>query len=172
MRTLSLSPPSPLPSSLQDDLGQDMFLVGPPGPTRRRLAVEYCRLHAREMAYTFITSGVLDLTDSFFLFLLLFSYGRSVCVVSLLCASQHPVLTHLSMQRGLHLHLDTTESDLKQRREIRADGTAYYGTHIATFSSIYVRATLPSFTIFFVDVNVLLLKPTCRPSLLRFTDAF
>jgi len=60
----------------KDALGQDMFLVGPPGPDRRRLAMLYCELT-----------------------------GREVEVVS--------------------ISRDTTESDLKQRREI-SGGSALF----------------------------------------------
>lgn len=60
----------------KDGLGQDMFLVGPPGPERRRLALLYAQL-----------------------------MGREVEVVS--------------------ISRDTTESDLKQRREIVA-GSALF----------------------------------------------
>lgn len=60
----------------KDALGQDMFLVGAPGPLRRRLALSFCELSGRE--------------------------------VELLTLSQ-----------------DTTEADLKQRREI-VDSTAIY----------------------------------------------
>ena len=35
----------------QDVLGQDMFLLGPPGPLRRHLALAYCELTGREMEY-------------------------------------------------------------------------------------------------------------------------
>ena len=55
---------------MQKDLNkQDVFLIGPPGPLKRRLAMLYCELRQREVEY--------------------------------LCLSR-----------------DTTESDLKQRREI------------------------------------------------------
>ena len=53
----------------KDQLGQDMFLVGAPGPLRRRLAMAYCELAGREVEIVTLTQ-------------------------------------------------DTTESDLKQRREI------------------------------------------------------
>jgi hypothetical protein len=63
---------------LQKDLnGQDIYLIGPPGPLRRRLAMLYCELRQREVEY--------------------------------LCLSR-----------------DTTESDLKQRREIIAGGSTSY----------------------------------------------
>ncbi|XP_075708404.1 von Willebrand factor A domain-containing protein 8 isoform X2 [Rhinoderma darwinii] len=60
----------------KDLLGQDIFLIGPPGPLRRAIAMQYLELTKREVEY-------------------------------------------ISLSR------DTTESDLKQRREIRA-GTAFY----------------------------------------------
>ncbi|XP_054831079.1 von Willebrand factor A domain-containing protein 8 [Eublepharis macularius] len=60
----------------KDLLGQDVFLIGPPGPLRRSIAMQYLELTKREVEY--------------------FALSR-----------------------------DTTETDLKQRREIRA-GTAYY----------------------------------------------
>ena len=63
---------------MQKDLnGQDIFLIGPPGPLKRRLAMLYCELRGREVEY--------------------------------LCLSR-----------------DTTESDLKQRREIIAGGSTSY----------------------------------------------
>jgi hypothetical protein len=54
----------------KDLLGQDIFLVGPPGPLRRRLAMAYCEMAGRECEVVTLTQ-------------------------------------------------DTTESDLKQRREIK-----------------------------------------------------
>uniref|UniRef100_A0A8C0KYF1 von Willebrand factor A domain-containing protein 8 n=1 Tax=Canis lupus dingo TaxID=286419 RepID=A0A8C0KYF1_CANLU len=60
----------------KDLLGQDVFLIGPPGPLRRSIAMQYLELTKREVEY-------------------------------------------------IALSRDTTESDLKQRREIRA-GTAFY----------------------------------------------
>ncbi|TWW81216.1 von Willebrand factor A domain-containing protein 8 [Takifugu flavidus] len=60
----------------KDLLGQDMFLIGPPGPLRRSIAMQYLELTRREVEY-------------------------------------------------VALSRDTTESDLKQRREIRS-GTAFY----------------------------------------------
>ncbi|XP_068123903.1 von Willebrand factor A domain-containing protein 8 [Hyperolius riggenbachi] len=60
----------------KDLLGQDIFLIGPPGPLRRSIAMQYLELTKREVEY-------------------------------------------------IALSRDTTESDLKQRREIRA-GTAFY----------------------------------------------
>ncbi|KAJ1114524.1 hypothetical protein NDU88_002760 [Pleurodeles waltl] len=60
----------------KDLLGQDVFLIGPPGPLRRSIAMQYLELTRREVEY-------------------------------------------------IALSRDTTETDLKQRREIRA-GTAYY----------------------------------------------
>lgn len=60
----------------KDKLGQDMFLLGRPGPLRRSVAMQYLQLTQRETEY-------------------------------------------VSLSR------DTTESDLKQRREIQ-DGTAVY----------------------------------------------
>ncbi|KAJ8310233.1 hypothetical protein KUTeg_012098 [Tegillarca granosa] len=60
----------------KDALGQDVFLIGSPGPLRRELAMMYMQLTKREGEY-------------------------------------------VSLSR------DTTETDLKQRREIRS-GTAYY----------------------------------------------
>ncbi|XP_026561155.1 von Willebrand factor A domain-containing protein 8 [Pseudonaja textilis] len=60
----------------KDLLGQDVFLIGPPGPLRRSIAMQYLELTKREVEY-------------------------------------------------MALSRDTTETDLKQRREIRA-GTAYY----------------------------------------------
>jgi len=60
----------------KQNLGQDIFLIGPPGPSRRRLAMQYCELTQREVEY--------------------------------LCLSQ-----------------DITESDIKQRREVK-DKTVFY----------------------------------------------
>lgn len=60
----------------KDLLGQDVFLIGPPGPLRRSIAMQYLELTKREVEY-------------------------------------------------IALSRDTTESDLKQRREIRS-GTAFY----------------------------------------------
>ncbi|XP_058526672.1 von Willebrand factor A domain-containing protein 8 [Ochotona princeps] len=60
----------------KDLLGQDIFLIGPPGPLRRSIAMQYLELTKREVEY-------------------------------------------------IALSRDTTETDLKQRREICA-GTAFY----------------------------------------------
>ncbi|XP_038658700.1 von Willebrand factor A domain-containing protein 8 [Scyliorhinus canicula] len=60
----------------KDLLGQDVFLIGPPGPLRRSVAMQYLELTKREVEY-------------------------------------------------MALSRDTTETDLKQRREIR-EGTAFY----------------------------------------------
>ncbi|KAK0046521.1 E3 ubiquitin-protein ligase RNF14 [Biomphalaria pfeifferi] len=60
----------------KDALGQDVFLIGPPGPLRRQIAMMYLQLTKRELEY-------------------------------------------------VALSRDTTESDLKQRREIES-GTASY----------------------------------------------
>ncbi|KAM3607170.1 uncharacterized protein V6R79_002729 [Siganus canaliculatus] len=60
----------------KDLLGQDVFLIGPPGPLRRTIAMQYLELTKREVEY-------------------------------------------------VALSRDTTETDLKQRREIRS-GTAFY----------------------------------------------
>jgi hypothetical protein len=76
------SPPSPEALAhlrwiaQKDVLGQDVFLTGAPGPTRRRLAMLYCELFHREVEYV--------------------------------CISR-----------------DTSDSDLKQRREI-VDGTSTF----------------------------------------------
>ena len=60
----------------KDNLGQDMFLIGPPGPEKLRLAHTFAQLINSEVEY-------------------------------------------------VALSRDTTESDLKQRREI-SSGTAYF----------------------------------------------
>ncbi|XP_037542623.1 von Willebrand factor A domain-containing protein 8 [Nematolebias whitei] len=60
----------------KDLLGQDVFLIGPPGPLRRSIAMQYIELTKREVEY-------------------------------------------------VALSRDTTENDLKQRREIQS-GTAFY----------------------------------------------
>ena len=70
----------------QDVLGQDMFLLGPPGPLRRHLALAYCELTGREMEY-------------------------------------------VSLSR------DTTETDLKQRREIVAC-TVHYVDQVSMCVSV------------------------------------
>ncbi|KAF2354221.1 ATPase dynein-related AAA domain [Trinorchestia longiramus] len=60
----------------KDNMGQDVFLIGGPGPLRRRIALAYLELTRQETEYVTLTR-------------------------------------------------DTTEADLKQRREIR-DATSYY----------------------------------------------
>lgn len=60
----------------KDNLGQDMFLIGPPGPEKFRIAHIYAQLINQEIEY-------------------------------------------------IALSRDTTESDLKQRREIQ-NGTAFF----------------------------------------------
>ena len=69
-----------------------MFLVGPPGPLRRHLALAYCELTGREMEY-------------------------------------------VSLSR------DTTETDLKQRREIVA-GTVHYVDQVSVCVSLSLSLSL------------------------------
>uniref|UniRef100_A0AAV2K2C1 von Willebrand factor A domain-containing protein 8 n=1 Tax=Knipowitschia caucasica TaxID=637954 RepID=A0AAV2K2C1_KNICA len=81
VKHISDSPPQTVAQHLRwimqkDLLGQDMFLIGPPGPLRRSIAMQYLELTKREVEY-------------------------------------------------VALSRDTTETDLKQRREIRS-GTAFY----------------------------------------------
>lgn len=81
VKYLSEKPPQSVLQHLRwimqkDAIGQDVFLIGPPGPLRRQIAMMYLELTKREGEY-------------------------------------------ISLSR------DTTESDLKQRREIRS-GTAFY----------------------------------------------
>lgn len=61
----------------KDLLGQDVFLIGPPGPRRRKLALQYLELTNREHEY-------------------------------------------------IALSRDTTESDIKQRREIVGGAAKYF----------------------------------------------
>ncbi|XP_028166963.1 von Willebrand factor A domain-containing protein 8-like [Ostrinia furnacalis] len=61
----------------KDSLGQDMFLLGRPGPTRRKIALQYLELTQRELEY-------------------------------------------------VALSRDTTEADLKQRREIQSSTAKYF----------------------------------------------
>jgi hypothetical protein len=70
-------------------LKQDVFLIGPPGPTRRRIAMAYCELMRREVEY--------------------------------LCVSP-----------------DVTESDIKQRREIKGK-TAIYENAAAVRAALLGR---------------------------------
>ncbi|XP_025079335.1 von Willebrand factor A domain-containing protein 8-like isoform X2 [Pomacea canaliculata] len=76
----------------KDALGQDIFLIGPPGPFRRQIALMYLELTKREHEY-------------------------------------------VSLSR------DTTESDLKQRREIHV-GTAYYADQCAVRAALEGRVLL------------------------------
>ncbi|GAB6029233.1 von Willebrand factor A domain-containing protein 8 [Chamberlinius hualienensis] len=73
----------------KDILGQDIFLIGPPGPYRRRLAMQYLEFTNREVEY-------------------------------------------VSLSR------DTTETDLKQRREI-SGGSAYYVDQCAVNAALLGR---------------------------------
>lgn len=73
----------------KDLLGQDMFLIGRPGPLRRTIAMQYLQLTQRELEY-------------------------------------------VSLSR------DTTESDLKQRREI-LNGTAKYFDQSAVRAAVHGR---------------------------------
>lgn len=73
----------------KDNLGQDIFLLGRPGPQRRMLAMQYLQLTQRELEY-------------------------------------------------VALNRDTTESDLKQRREIE-DGTAKYFDQSAVRAATHGR---------------------------------
>lgn len=75
--------------SQKDSMGQDMFLIGHPGPFRRRLIFMYCELNKREIEYVVITR-------------------------------------------------DTTEHDIKQRREIQ-DRNAYYVDQAAVKAAIHGR---------------------------------
>lgn len=73
----------------KDQLGQDMFLLGRPGPLRRSVAMQFLELTQRELEY-------------------------------------------ISLSR------DTTESDLKQRREIQG-GTAIYFDQVYDFRHLDVN---------------------------------
>ncbi|XP_049790817.1 von Willebrand factor A domain-containing protein 8 [Schistocerca nitens] len=73
----------------KDLLGQDIFLIGRPGPLRRQLAMRYLEMTSRELEY-------------------------------------------------VALSRDTTEADLKQRREIRS-GTAHYFDQSAVRAAIKGR---------------------------------
>ncbi|KAK4880988.1 hypothetical protein RN001_004307 [Aquatica leii] len=73
----------------KDLLGQDIFLIGPPGPRRRTLAMQYLELTNRELEY-------------------------------------------------VALSRDTTESDLKQRREI-VNGSASYFDQSAVRAAVHGR---------------------------------
>lgn len=75
----------------KDLLGQDMFLLGPPGSKRRHLAMQYLELTNREHEY-------------------------------------------------VALNRDTTESDLKQRREI-IGGTATYFDQVRKVTSEIVKTS-------------------------------
>lgn len=72
----------------KDLLGQDMFLIGPPGPKRRNLAMQYLQLTNRELEY-------------------------------------------------IALSRDTTESDLKQRREIICGNAKYFDQVLGSVTNIY-----------------------------------
>nr|XP_039272426.1 von Willebrand factor A domain-containing protein 8-like isoform X1 [Styela clava] len=73
----------------KDLLGQDIFLIGPPGPLRRFLTMQYLELTRKEVEY-------------------------------------------------IALSRDTTESDLKQRREIKS-GTSYYIDQCAVRAALLGR---------------------------------
>ena len=68
----------------KDKLAQDIFLIGPPGPAKFRLAATFAQLINHEVEY-------------------------------------------------VALSRDTTESDLKQRREIRS-GTAFFEDQVSSFT--------------------------------------
>uniref|UniRef100_H2YJD6 von Willebrand factor A domain-containing protein 8 n=1 Tax=Ciona savignyi TaxID=51511 RepID=H2YJD6_CIOSA len=76
----------------KDLLGQDVFLIGPPGPLRRVLAMQYLELTRKEVEY-------------------------------------------ISLSR------DTTESDLKQRREMRK-GTSFYIDQCAVRAAVEGRVLI------------------------------
>lgn len=73
----------------KDKLGQDVFLIGPPGPLRRQLALSYLELTKRELEFVTLTR-------------------------------------------------DTTDTDLKQRREIRG-GTSFYHDQSAVRAAVEGR---------------------------------
>lgn len=77
----------------KDSLGQDSFLLGPPGSSRRRLALAYAELTGREVEF-------------------------------------------------LTLSQDTTEADLKQRREI-VNGSAIFVDQAPVRAAIEVSQSLP-----------------------------
>ncbi|KAG0722071.1 von Willebrand factor A domain-containing protein 8 [Chionoecetes opilio] len=76
----------------KDKLGQDVFLIGPPGPLRRHLALSYLELTKRELEFVTLTR-------------------------------------------------DTTDTDLKQRREIR-NGTSFYHDQSAVRAAIEGRVLI------------------------------
>lgn len=87
----------------KDQLGQDVFLIGPPGPARRLLAMAFLQLTKREAEFVSLTR-------------------------------------------------DTTEADLKQRREIKA-GTSFYcdqvRNELAQIMLIYLPAMMNEVRIIF-----------------------
>lgn len=87
----------------KDQLGQDVFLIGPPGPARRLLAMAFLQLTKREAEFVSLTR-------------------------------------------------DTTEADLKQRREIKA-GTSFYcdqvSNELAQIMLIYLPAMMNKVRIIF-----------------------
>lgn len=76
----------------KEKLGQDMFLIGRPGPARRRLAMRFCEVAGREFDYIAFTR-------------------------------------------------DTSESDFKQRREIR-NGSAQYVDQCAVEAALHGRVLI------------------------------
>ncbi|XP_071540350.1 von Willebrand factor A domain-containing protein 8 isoform X4 [Panulirus ornatus] len=76
----------------KDRLGQDVFLIGPPGPHRRFIALSYLQLTRREVEFVTLTR-------------------------------------------------DTTDTDLKQRREIR-DGTSFYHDQCAVRAAVEGRVLI------------------------------
>ena len=88
----------------KDLLGQDVFLIGRPGPLRRHLAMQYLEMTGRELEY-------------------------------------------------VALSRDTTEADLKQRREIQS-GTAKY------FDQVHSSVVLTPNTVTLKTVAQCLLKCT------------
>jgi hypothetical protein len=88
----------------KDLLGQDMFLMGRPGPARRRLAMQFLQLTGRELEF-------------------------------------------------VALSRDTTEADLKQRREIQGGSSKYFDQVSFSMLPAYKTFTSPNQTCNFLSSN-------------------
>lgn len=101
----------------KDLLGQDVFLIGPPGPLRRSIAMQY-------------------LVSTHFVHLV-HIYKNQTNKAMMCSGTVHIFVVDQELTKReveyVALSRDTTETDLKQRREIRS-GTAFYIDQVSLLS--------------------------------------
>ena len=147
-----------------------MFLLGPPGPARRHLASAFCELTRREVEYVSVSRTGRTLSTPLLPHQLGGDKQRSDASVMLLSEqAQFPSLAYLapnprpfspslsfpfslsfsllflssSLATSTHqVSRDTTEADLKQRRELGAGGSSAYADAAPVRAALHGRVLL------------------------------